>query len=225
MNAIEFFSGIGGLHYACKRAGPIKVIAAFDVNTVANSVYEYNFQIKPSTKSIDTLTPDLIDALAAPVWLLSPPCQPFTHGGKKLDDQDMRSKGLLNIIQLLKLVKSKPKFVFVENVVNFEVSVCRRLLVSTLDDLGFKIKEYILTPLQFGIPNDRKRYYLTAKLDPSAKAEDYLLNSEIIRSIDHTSEQTPLSSYLKCTTELDKYMVPEEFITKRTNFRFGINLI
>jgi tRNA (cytosine38-C5)-methyltransferase len=139
----------------------------------------------------------------------------------------MRSKGLLNIIKLLTLVREKPQFVFVENVVNFEVSVCRRLLVSTLDDLGYKIKEYILTPLQFGIPNDRKRYYLTAKLDSSVKGMDYLSNSEIIRSIDYksTTPRLPLSSFLECTTEIDEYMVPEEFITKRTKFRFGIYLI
>jgi tRNA (cytosine38-C5)-methyltransferase len=224
MQAIEFFSGIGGLHYACKRAGSIEVIAAFDVNTIANSVYAHNFKINPSTKSIDSLTSDMIDALAASVWLLSPPCQPFTHGGKRLDDQDMRSKGLLNLIQLLQQVRSKPQFVFLENVVNFEVSVCRRLLVSTLDSLGYTIKEYILTPLQLGIPNDRKRYYLTARLDHSPKKGEYLLLSEIIRNINHknTTPQLSLSPYLESRTEFHEYKVPDNFIIKRTNFRFGI---
>lgn len=220
MNAIEFFSGIGGLHYACKRSGSIKVIAAFDVNTIANAVYEHNFKIKPNIKSIDSLTPAIIDAYSAQVWLLSPPCQPFTQGGKRLDDQDMRSRGLLNLINLLKLVKLKPEFIFLENVVNFEVSVCRKLLISTLQDLGYAIKEYLVSPLQFGIPNDRKRYYLAAK--SSRNDTERCGNLEIIRGIDKKYIiEKPLSYYLNDNIEVEKYMVPEKFITKRSNFRFG----
>ena len=46
--ALEFFSGIGGLHCALKEATqalkiPAKVLASFDVNPNANAIYATNF--------------------------------------------------------------------------------------------------------------------------------------------------------------------------------------
>lgn len=59
---------------------PGEIIAAADINTVANSVYKYNF---PSChligKNIQSLTADFIDKLEIDVILMSPPCQPFTR--------------------------------------------------------------------------------------------------------------------------------------------------
>jgi site-specific DNA-cytosine methylase len=42
--AVEFFSGIGGYHAALRLAElPVSVVAAFDINTHANAVYNFNF--------------------------------------------------------------------------------------------------------------------------------------------------------------------------------------
>ena len=48
MFALEFFSGIGGLHCALNEAAqalkiPAKVLASFDVNPNANAIYATNF--------------------------------------------------------------------------------------------------------------------------------------------------------------------------------------
>ena len=49
VKALEFYSGIGGMHFACEMAcklgyiPPVEVLAAFDINPVANAVYEHNF--------------------------------------------------------------------------------------------------------------------------------------------------------------------------------------
>lgn len=50
VQALEFYSGIGGMHFACDRACKlghipcsVEVLAAFDLNPVANAVYEHNF--------------------------------------------------------------------------------------------------------------------------------------------------------------------------------------
>ena len=42
------------------------------------------------------------------------------------------------------------------------------MLLQTLKGLGYATLELLLTPLQFGIPNSRLRYYLLAKMAPLA---------------------------------------------------------
>jgi tRNA (cytosine38-C5)-methyltransferase len=85
-------------------------------------------------------------------------------GGKKLDDKDNRAKGLLNLIKMIRILPSPPSYILMENVKNFEESKSRDLLIAALAERGYEWDEWLLTPTQFGIPNERKRYYLTARL-------------------------------------------------------------
>ncbi|CAG8520518.1 1254_t:CDS:2 [Diversispora eburnea] len=164
IRCIEFFSGIGGLHYAFKQAWSNgEVIASFDINIVANSVYKHNFGKNPITKCIESLNVDDIEKYEANCWLLSPPCQPYTRGGKGLDDQDQRAKGLMHLIEILPKLSNPPEYIFLENVLNFEKSRSREKLIIQLYRMNYEIHECLLTPLQFGIPNDRLRYYLMAR--------------------------------------------------------------
>ena len=88
-----------------------------------------------------------------------------------------------------------PRYMLVENVAGFEVrlpfsaqrrpgpcgssvlidfasaaacqtSSTRLRLLATLRALGYAVVELLITPLQFGIPNSRLRYYLLAKASP-----------------------------------------------------------
>lgn len=48
LRALEFYSGIGGMHYALIAAVPeAEVLRAFEINDVANDVYEHNFGKRP----------------------------------------------------------------------------------------------------------------------------------------------------------------------------------
>ncbi|KNE58861.1 DNA (cytosine-5-)-methyltransferase [Allomyces macrogynus ATCC 38327] len=165
VRAIEFFSGIGGLHYGFTYARvPGTVVAAFDVNAVANQCYAHNFPSTPvSTASIEHLTTQDLVKLNADAWFLSPPCQPFTRGGKGLDHADARSRGLLHLTSLVTTSRHPPRYVFLENVKNFETSECRRILVNALAARGFEIAECLLEPTALGVPNSRLRYYLLAR--------------------------------------------------------------
>ncbi|KAJ1937087.1 hypothetical protein EC988_007997, partial [Linderina pennispora] len=99
---LEFFSGIGGLHYGFEQSGvPGTVAMAFDMNENANTVYEHNFGLRPNNRAIDYLETADIDKYSANCWLLSPPCQPYTRGGKYLDDEDDRARGLIHLIEML----------------------------------------------------------------------------------------------------------------------------
>jgi tRNA (cytosine38-C5)-methyltransferase len=168
IRCLEFFSGIGGMHFALKAASlsskiDFQVVEAFDINTNANQTYTHNFpSIKPKAANVEHLPLSRYEEYAADFWLLSPPCQPFTRGGKGLDDKDARSSGLLFLIETLKQMEKKPKYLFLENVLNFERSQCRDKLVAVLREYGYRVKEYLVSPLEIGIPNNRLRYYLSA---------------------------------------------------------------
>ena len=64
-----------------QRARPhdAQVVASYDVNPLANDTYALNFGRRPSGRDIRALRPDELDAHAADLWLLSPPCQARAH--------------------------------------------------------------------------------------------------------------------------------------------------
>jgi tRNA (cytosine38-C5)-methyltransferase len=48
LTALEFYSGIGGMHCALRLAAPSAVVLdAFDINHEANRCYEHNFGKAP----------------------------------------------------------------------------------------------------------------------------------------------------------------------------------
>lgn len=59
---LELYSGIGGMHCAWKESGlDGEIIAAVDINTVANSVYKHNFpETNLLNRNIQQLTPQVI---------------------------------------------------------------------------------------------------------------------------------------------------------------------
>ncbi|KAM7176255.1 tRNA (cytosine(38)-C(5))-methyltransferase isoform 3-T3 [Macrochelys suwanniensis] len=118
-----------------------EVVAAVDVNTVANEVYKYNFPSTPLwAKTIEGITLAELNRLSFDMILMSPPCQPFTR------------------------LQRLPKYILLENVKGFETSSARNKLVETLKKCGFKYQEFLLSPTCLGIPNSRLRYFLIAKL-------------------------------------------------------------
>ena len=85
-------------------------------------MYAFNFGLNPIATNVEHLPQVYYEKLDADIWLMSPPCQPFTRGGKMLDSADTRSIGLLYLIDILGKMKNPPKYLFLENVLNFEVT-------------------------------------------------------------------------------------------------------
>lgn len=153
------------MHHALKESCvPAQVVAAIDVNTVANEVYEYNF---PHTlllaKTIEGITLEEFDKLSFNMILMSPPCQPFTRIGLQGDMSDPRTNSFLYILDILPRLQKLPKYILLENVKGFEVSSTRDLLIQTIENCGFQYQEFLLSPTSLGIPNSRLRYFLVAK--------------------------------------------------------------
>ncbi|KAL1544687.1 C-5 cytosine-specific DNA methylase [Salvia divinorum] len=164
---LEFYSGIGGLRYSLMEAEvDAVVIEAFDINDVANDVYEHNFSHRPYQGNIQTLSAANLDRYGVDAWLLSPPCQPYTRQGLQKGSSDARASSFLKILELIPQCSRPPVMLLVENVVGFETSDTHEKMITMLQENNFDTQEFILSPLQFGVPYSRPRYFCLAKRKP-----------------------------------------------------------
>lgn len=232
LRVLEFYSGIGGMHYALMNSGvEAEVVAAFDINTTANHVYRANFPDTPlCQRNINGLTVSYIEQLKADVFLMSPPCQPFTRQGHRVDDKDNRTSSFIHLLDILSGLSHKPSYIVIENVQGFESSVTREHLLKTLTTYDYSYQEFLLTPTQFGIPNSRLRYYLLAKHKPlefafvtSDKPHTSLPDSPKLSNevnehhlVDHP---VMLGNFLQQLSlkEEDELLVPVEVLTRYSN--------
>ncbi|KAG9326692.1 hypothetical protein KVV02_002888 [Mortierella alpina] len=162
---LEFYSGIGGMHYAFNESGHLgDILQAFDINTTANEVYAHNHGKKHlSQRNIEAVKMEVYDKHKADVWLMSPPCQPYTRTGNQEGSKDTRAKSFLYLMNILPKMQHPPNYLLLENVKGFEESDSRDLLVDCLTKAGYEFQELLITPLQIGIPNSRMRYYCLAR--------------------------------------------------------------
>ena len=153
---------------------------AYDISLHANNVYHYNFCSNADTnnkntdsvctKLVEQLKPKDIAPLHANLWTMSPPCQPFTTSGEgrgkqRLDATDKRCNGLKGIAKLLDALEAhvKPKWILLENVKGFRDSAMCEIWCDCLRRNGYSYRSFVLSPVEFGIPNHRTRYYLLAE--------------------------------------------------------------
>ncbi|XP_014248873.1 tRNA (cytosine(38)-C(5))-methyltransferase [Cimex lectularius] len=216
MRFLELFSGIGGMHVALKESGiDFEVVLAVDINEVANKVYKYNFpETKLLQKNIQSLTKTFIDELDINGILMSPPCQPFTRLGNKKDIEDKRCSALSHLTDLIPELDTKLKYILLENVKGFEVSEARNALVKRLEG-SFEIREFLLTPLNFGIPNSRLRYYLLAKRKPLEFKFDNKLHTFIPGSKEELVKDISKYIELSDNNENNDYTLSLETLAKR----------
>eukprot|EP00834_Sanchytrium_tribonematis_P000191 NODE_4_length_77007_cov_1.156642.p31 type:complete len:311 gc:universal NODE_4_length_77007_cov_1.156642:39219-40151(+) len=192
MDGIEFFSGIGAWNLVFANSQ----FLSYEINSKANHVFQSNIKSKPIAKNLATIK----HLPVAQIWCMSPPCQPFTSqkSSKQLDLSDKRNDAFLHII-LNFLGKLRPNYIFIENVSNFKDSQTEKILLQKLRELQYAFDFIILSPTDFGIPNQRNRYFLFATFEkPEFKFE-----------IPPRIELGPISSYLD-----DPKIVPQEcFLT------------
>ncbi|XP_003389338.2 PREDICTED: tRNA (cytosine(38)-C(5))-methyltransferase-like [Amphimedon queenslandica] len=224
LGVVEFYSGIGGWHYAIRETGlNLKILAAVDINTTANQVYKHNF---PNTKVLQRnilgLSAQELDSFLANLFTLSPPCQPFTRQGKNEDDIDYRTDSFFHLMGILSAMQKPPQYIMMENVKGFELSRTRGHFVHVLKELGYTFQEYLISPKQFGIPNSRLRYYLLARLSPrnfkAAPLQDTVehLKYYIPTSFHDIHLKCDISSYLDDLSEIDvqQFLVPDRILEK-----------
>ena len=231
----EFYSGIGGARtgvekWAAESNTEIVVVASYDMNDQANRVYESVFKHKVRSKGIEHLKIEEIKKCKADMWLLSPPCQPFTLGGGRRSatgDSDNRCKSFTHIVKILSDLseESQPRWIIIENVSQFAESETVLAFKNVLVAAHYNHKEVITSPISVGIPYQRKRYYLLCS--KTSEIEDF--SNFLSRTRPDLSKPPSLSSFLK-SRQVDieighkdeKLLVPESIFNDHKTFMFDV---
>ena len=158
---IDLFAGLGGFHLALQELGH-KCVFASELKDDLRKLYELNFPGTPILGDITKIKPEQIpphDIICGGF-----PCQPFSQAGKQQGFKDEKNRG--NLFDYICAIAQHhhPKYIFLENVANLkghDKGNTWEVIYSRLhDELGYDVKEAILSPHQFGIPQHRKRIYI-----------------------------------------------------------------
>jgi len=167
---IDLFAGLGGFHLALSDLGHNCVFAS-ELNDELRELYEKNHKtkIQGDINEVDIYSIPTHDILCAGF-----PCQPFSKAGAQLGLDDPRNGNLFYKIMEI-LIEHEPEYVFLENVPNLKGhdngntwNVIHRELSKLYD-----VREEILSPHHFGIPQHRSRIYIVGRLKNKGGLKDF----------------------------------------------------
>ena len=159
---IDLFAGIGGIRMGFEDAGGECVFTS-EWDESAQKTYEANFKEIPygDITKIDPKEIPPFDMLLAGF-----PCQPFSMAGLKKGFEDTRGTLFFDIMRIVEC--HKPRVVFLENVRNLashDKGNTLKIIISTLENLGYKVNYRLYNAKDFGVPQNRVRIYIIAFRD------------------------------------------------------------
>jgi DNA (cytosine-5)-methyltransferase 1 len=158
---IDLFAGLGGFHLALQDLGHSCVFAS-ELNGELRELYKknHNTKIEGDINLVNVNKIPSHDILCAGF-----PCQPFSKAGARLGLDDPKNGNLFyKIVEILN--RHKPEFIFLENVANLkghDEGNTWKVIYKELSKL-YDVKENILSPHHFGIPQHRSRFYIVGRL-------------------------------------------------------------
>lgn len=159
---IDLFAGIGGIRIGFEDAGGECVFTS-EWDKPAQKTYQANFGEIPygDITEIDPSEIPPFDMLLAGF-----PCQPFSQAGLKKGFGDTRGTLFFDIARIVEY--HKPSVVFLENVRNLgshDKGNTLKVILKTLEDLGYKVFYRLYNAKDFGVPQNRVRIYIIAFKD------------------------------------------------------------
>ena len=173
MKFIDLFAGIGGFRQGFESAGHECVFSS-EINEHCQAVYNNNFNEVPASDIT------LINEKEIPnfdILLAGFPCQPFSISGYKKGFEDTRGTLFFDICRILE--EKKPPIAVLENVkhlIHHDNGNTLKIIIKTLEELGYYVEWKLLNAKNFGLPQNRERIILIATL---LKPFDFSLIEEV----------------------------------------------
>lgn len=215
IDAIDLFSGCGGLSFGFQKVGINTRIAVDNWNDALLS-FERNH---PQSRTVEfdlgarKLKPLFTHLSDAEIIFGGPPCQGFSISGKR-DPNDPRNllyKGFLDVV-----AEINPKMFVMENVPNLAAMDKGNLILAIEQDfanLGYSLSRKIVLASDYGVPQNRKRLILVGSksespfnfpVGPTQEPQEKVTCSEALSDLPENSvpdgsayEVSPMSDYQK----------------------------
>ncbi len=160
--AVDIFSGAGGMSVGSVMAG-IEPILAVEFNIHAAKTYATNH---PKTKVLqqDIKTVNPLEHTEKHPFILfgGPPCQGFSVANTKTRNLDNSNNWMFR--EYLRFVKDlEPEWFLFENVVGFKSFNKGKFAIEVEEELkalGYETNSTVLNSSDFGVPQDRKRFFI-----------------------------------------------------------------
>lgn len=195
-SVVDLFAGCGGLSKGFELAG-YDIKAAFEFWDVAADCYEANFahpvfrddlgDVEKAVGEIQPLSPDVI--------IGGPPCQDFSHAGKRVE------AGRASLTESYAKIVSRvrPHCFVMENVDRAQRSNAYAAARGIFKEAGYGLTEKVLTASYCGVPQRRKRFFCIGILG----AEDDAVEAYLLKNL--ASKEMTVREYLGDTLDTDFY--------------------
>ncbi len=158
---VDLFCGGGFGARGAAAAGGAPLLSV-DLWDIATATYKKNFKATDvRTDRVENVSPRLAAGRKVELLLTSPECTNHTHarGSKPRDDASRDTAfSSLNWVDAL-----KPRWIVMENVPNMKGWERYSELRRELEGLGYGVQEQVLCASSFGVPQRRRRLFVTAE--------------------------------------------------------------
>lgn len=205
---IDLFCGMGGFRIAFEKNN-CECVFSSDIDKFARETYKLNFGEYPQgdiSKISSTDIPDF-DILCAGF-----PCQPFSTAGKRLGFEDTRGTLFFEVARIIK--EKKPKAFFLENVsglTNHDKGKTLNTILNTLNDLGYSVHYTLINAKDYGIPQNRNRWYCVGFRKDIISDENFSFDIKLSETYDLsdviTQNDDPIYSCSStCLSHIEKFV-------------------
>lgn len=156
---IDLFAGIGGFRQGFENAG-FHCVFTSEIDKACQEVYYNNYQDLPQG-DITKINPKQIPDFD--ILLGGFPCQPFSISGRKKGFEDTRGTLFFDICRIIE--EKQPKIVVLENVkhlIHHDKKQTFKVILESLNNLGYNVSYKILNARNFGLPQNRERIFIIA---------------------------------------------------------------
>jgi len=157
----DLFSGIGGFHLGMSKAGH-ECVGACEIDKYARQVYGLHFPDVTIWEDATKLDPAELPEFDCLVGGF--PCQAFSIAGKRRGFEDTRGSLFFEIARIAKI--KRPQYLLLENVkglLNHDEGRTFRVIISTLQELGYHVEWQVLNSKYF-VPQNRERVFIIGHL-------------------------------------------------------------
>ena len=181
MRVVDLYSGIGGFSAGLEMAG-FDVIGAVDNWGFAVDLYQKNFQHSVYRLDISKQFEEvlqLIHSLMPDVLVGGPPCQDFSHAGKRNENL---GRGRETVVFADVIEFYKPKYFIMENVDRTIKSKKYKKIFKSLKNAGYGLSETIIDASYCNVPQVRKRLFLFGERNGTDGFLDARIHSALART-------------------------------------------